>query len=179
MKAASGMMNRMVEEDQEDLTPPAASPSSSTAMTDGDDDPNTPLTPAAFQWKRFLSMTLVSWIHALSGAVMLHLESIRERIAEESLRQYNRVSGRPPVTELPSSAEGNLREKPSDPAYEDPMFTPRTRGNVMSGRSNMNKGKFEKEMEDCQHPESKQKIWGAKGVHGPTRGYVCTMCGTR
>ena len=166
------MMQQMADDDQVDPTLPP----NSAAMSDGPDDPSAPMTPVIFQWKRLLVMWMVSWVHAASGAVMIRLEKIRDRIAQEKLREYNRVSGRPAVTEIPTES---VEVRQSDPAYKDPLFEPLTRGNPTT-RSGAKGGKFDLEPANCPHfPNEGLKKYGARGKDGPTHGYTCMKCGSR
>ena len=92
-------------------------------------------------WKRFVKVFQVIQIQAVAGAVLLGMESMRDRIAQEALAAYNRVSGNPPAQIAPSNQLETATPKDSAPSYTDPMFVPMTQGDPMS-RSTMNKGVF-------------------------------------
>ena len=137
MELASKMMQRLVQEDTTSAprtVPPILAASS--AMTDDE-----PLTPAAFRWGRFMSMLKLITLQAAIGSIVMHLESIRERMAKEALDEAKRSSGGTLQVSETSATRTQVeaeRIQQSAPAYADPPILPMTIGLPMS-KSTMNK----------------------------------------
>ena len=85
LNVAKNMIKRMTQEDQEVLQ--RSSPPTSAAMTD-----EVPMTYREMCWKRFAKLLQVVALHSMTGAILLGVENIRERLAQEALDAYNRLS---------------------------------------------------------------------------------------
>ena len=83
MQLAAKLMGRQVASHKYEVK----APSTPTMQTDEPSD------EVVFRWRRLSMMIGLVDVHASSGSILNHLETMRERIAEQARRAYEKAAG--------------------------------------------------------------------------------------
>ena len=141
-------MGRMTAESQEVETPKTPA-----ALTDEPSD------QVVLRWRRLMIMVGLVDVHASSGAIMSHLERMRERIEEEARRAYEKAAG---TKAAAKKAFTKARDKPQNKEATE-VGKPLSRS----------PGTFVFDPDMCAHPRlvprgNKDLLW-----------FTCLKCGSR
>ena len=153
MQLAAKLMGRQIRSQDDECGSPRA------AIQPMVDD-ETP-TAVEFRWKKLVIQIKLVDAHALSGSVIHHLETMRERIAEEARKAYEKASGS--SVKDPKGKKQNTPKNANAPKHQ-------TRGKPLP-RSTAQKWIYDPEM--CMHKEmaprgNDKQLW-----------FTCLTCGSR
>ena len=121
-----------------------------------------PSDQVVFRWRRLTIMVGLVDMHASSGSIMSHLEKMRERLAEEAKRAYEKATGSKVTTTTTKNTTATRNKAQNKEATEVGRPLP---------RSTTTQYVFDPEM--CQHSRleprgNKNLLW-----------FTCLKCGSR
>ena len=153
MQLAAKVTSRLIHaQEEEAATPEARQPMSDTEKT----------TVVEHRWKRMATQIHLVNQHASSGAIIHHMEKMRDRIEEDARKAYERAAG----SNFQQKAKAQNSKKPRNPDLSKADIV----GNPLS-RSDAKRWIYDPEM--CTHDE--------KSIHGNGKAlwFTCTRCGSR